>query len=101
MVDTAARRRFVGGRGNACGSIQPTGATSARWRAVHLHAIDATSPLDPPRARRRLVRLRTYPVTRGEIGVLLRVIGEALVVEKGTLSPPEICGSPLQVWEDL
>ena len=32
-------------------------------------------------------------MTRGEIGVLLRVIGEALVVEKGTLSPPEIRGS--------
>ena len=43
----------------------------------------------------------TAPVTRGEIGVLLRVIGEALVVEKGTLSPPEIRGSPPQVWEDL
>ena len=27
-------------------------------------------------------------MTRGEIGVLLRVIGEALVVEKGTLPPP-------------
>ena len=31
-----------------------TGATSARRRAVHLHAIAATSPFDPPRARRRL-----------------------------------------------
>ena len=28
-------------------------------------------------------------MTRGEIGVLLRVIGEALVVEKGTFSPPK------------
>ena len=83
------------------GGYPVTAATSARRRAVHLHAIDATSPLDPPRARRRLVRLRTYPVTRGEIGVLLRVIGEALVVKKGTLFPPEIRGSPPQVWEDL
>ena len=40
-------------------------------------------------------------MTRGEIGVLLRVIGEALVVEKGTRFPPEIRGSPPQVWEDL
>ena len=46
-------------------------------------------------------RFKTVPVTRGEIGVLLRVIGEALVVEKGTLPPPEISGAPPQVWEDL
>ena len=34
------------------GGYPVTAATSARRRAVHLHAIDATSPLDPPRARR-------------------------------------------------
>ena len=32
-------------------------------------------------------------MTRGEIGVLLRVIGEALVVERGTF-PRRISGSP-------
>ena len=37
------------------GGYPVTAATSARRRAVHLHAIDATSPLDPPRARRRLM----------------------------------------------
>ena len=38
------------------GGYPVTAATSARRRAVHLHAIDATSPLDPPRARRLLTR---------------------------------------------
>ena len=36
----------------------------------------------------RLWDEKTVPVTRGEIVVLLRVIGEALVVEKGYFSPP-------------
>ena len=44
---------------------------------------------------------RTGPVTRGEIGVLLRVIGEALVVEKGYFPPPNQWLALPQVWEDL
>ena len=42
------------------GGYPVTAATSARRRAVHLHAIDATSPLETPRARRRLAYHRQH-----------------------------------------